>query len=170
MNLRAKFVFSIGLLGLLCLGASNAHADSYTAIFTCTYCSFKPTAPDVSFPSPTTIMETWDGYSMAVPLPSPDLPTDTYIWNVDGGANASYDFDYSLAFVIYDATTGIPSIVYEDPAISPPSLTDQGYLTFLADSPIATPEPSSALLLGIGLLGLLVLAARSKRLATSSSR
>jgi hypothetical protein len=44
-----------------------------------------PTAPDVMFPSPTTITETWNGFTVTIPLsgadathPFPDAPGDMY--------------------------------------------------------------------------------------------
>jgi hypothetical protein len=67
-----KSLRSIPVLLLIgALGAPYAHADEYTATFTCSSAPCDtPTAPDVSFPSPTSINVTWDGVPFALTLDS----------------------------------------------------------------------------------------------------
>ena len=151
----SKLFLAAGFLSLISL-APLAHADTYTATFCSGICTGDPTATDVSFPSPATVQETWDGYTMTIPLAISDLPTDTYIWSVASGDDASYDVDYSLFFNIYDETTAIDSIVYEnEPNLASQYL--QGNLTF-SNPPTATPEPGTGglMLIGVGMLGLVM--------------
>jgi hypothetical protein len=79
------------LLLFTMISAPNAHADSYTVTITCASNGCPPfleppTASDVSFPAPTTIVLTifagggqW--FPADIALPSPDLPTDDYQWS-----------------------------------------------------------------------------------------
>jgi hypothetical protein len=78
------------------IGASNAHADSYTPTFTCNGPAYNPyltcpggppSAPGVTFGSSTTIAVTVGGAVYDVTLASADSPTDAYTWYFySGGA------------------------------------------------------------------------------------
>lgn len=156
-----KYLLLILVMIVGAISAPNAHADTYTATFNLNaYSTTQPTAPDVTFGSPTNVVETWDGYTMTVPLASADSPTDTYLWSDIMGDGADFDFDYTLAFVIYDETTSIASIVYENVNF-PYDDYSTGPLTF-TDSRVATPEPSSGgfVLIGVGMLGLAMMRRR----------
>ena len=141
-----KSLWIILLLMFVTSVAPNAHADSYTPTFTCTGpCVSVPTAPDVSFPSPTTITETWDTYVAAISLPSQDTYSDDYVWtNTSSSLNGQ-------ELIIMDNTNGIEAIGFLSiPTISVP-IEDIGTLSF---APVATPEPSSIALMltGVGLV------------------
>jgi PEP-CTERM motif len=148
-----KSLWIVPVLTLIAaIGAPTAHASMYTPTFTCTgTCVSVPTAPDVSFPSPTSITVTWDSAVFVVSLASPDLPTDTYGWH---GNNINYP-----VIDIADATTGTSAIAI---GTGPAGSADEiGGLSFTA---LSTPEPSSfaLMLAGVGLLFVM-----RKRLATS---
>jgi len=135
------------LVFALCFAAPNANADSYTPIFTTTGCTGTcalPTAPDVTFPSPTTIDVTLLGQTTLFNIPSGDLPGDTYSWVASSP-------DAFLQFITQDLTvTGSKPFLCTGGGIS---LVPCGTLTFAAVS-TATLEPSSLALMlsGVGLV------------------
>ena len=74
------------------LAFATAGSGFFTPTFTCDFvCSGgTPTAPNVMFPSPTTIIETWDGFTATIPLSSPDAPGDVYTFqNFANSASAT---------------------------------------------------------------------------------
>lgn len=132
--------------------ASNARADMYTPVFTCsgTCTVAPPTAPDVSFPSPA-ISETWFVVGVYVPpisliLPAADSPTDTYTWSNTNDILATPPF---VSLTITDMTTGAVTSITETYNVSFARFTDSGNLTFTL-----VPEPGtvSLMLSGIGLV------------------
>ena len=153
---------------LVTVGASSAHAD-YLATFTCTSGTYggpcdvpAPTAPFVTFPSPTLTIS-FDGIiSPGVSLPASDAPTDAYEWDfaveptpdpsefittydiydLNNESNTYYEFDRHLCQYCFDY------------------VNDAGNLTFAY---VPTPEPRSLALMLAGLGFLLVL----KRKATA---
>jgi len=134
---------------LVAIGTPSAHADSYTADFTCTTCEFLPSAPDVTFPpSSPTVVETWDGITLDITLLAGDSPTDSYTWTDSFGLSAAF-VGGEVSFTIDDLTTGDVESVTESYFATP--LIDTGDLSF---APVATPEPSSVvlMLLGLGML------------------
>lgn len=134
---------------LVAICAPNAHAQTYTPDFTCIgTCVSLPTAPNVSFPSPTAINVTWDTISFpTITLLPPDLSGDSYGWFAQTDPSRGLDF-----FTILDITTG------DEQGSSAPALEvvglDHGPLAFSAG---ATPEPGTAVLwlTGIGLVFLM---------------
>lgn len=62
-----------------------------TPTFTCdVFCAGgTPTAPDVAFPAPINIFETWDGVTATIPLASGDSNSDAYIWQNSAGLEPS---------------------------------------------------------------------------------
>jgi hypothetical protein len=62
-----------------------------TPTFTCdvSCAGGTPTAPDVAFPAPTNIFESWDGVTVTIPLASGDLSTDAYSWFNSAGMEPS---------------------------------------------------------------------------------
>jgi hypothetical protein len=124
---------------LVAIGAPNAHADSFTPIFTTDGCSGTcalPTALDVTFPSPTTIDVTYLGASGTSFIAS-GLPGDTYGWTADVERG-------SLDFFITDGGTSTCNG-------GGPGHDSCGILTFAA---VTAAEPSSValMLLGVGLM------------------
>src|SRR6516162_9932045 len=79
------------------------HADSYTPTFDCSRgCNAAPpTAPDVTFPSPT-LMVLFGGVTWDFTLPAVDLPGDTYLWGMFDSCIGDSCVD---TFVIVDVTT-----------------------------------------------------------------
>ncbi len=131
------------------IGAPNAHADTFPATFTCTgTCVSVPTAPDVSFPSPTTLTENWNTFTFAVGLLSGSAPSDAYIWQNQLAPVPTIPGTLSVSFLIFDTTRGSTSGAgfFVASALSPQ--LDSGVLSF------AVPEPSSVALMlaGIGFL------------------
>jgi hypothetical protein len=145
MKMRRSLWIIVGVLFVV-IGATNAHADSFTPTFTgCTgACVILPSAPDVSFPSPTTIQVTWVSNVFIVPLVASDSPTDLYEWR----ATASIG---RLEFDIFDFTnnTVTDQVLFPNPNTL--LYRDTGILTFAA---VSTPESSSVALMlaGIGFL------------------
>ena len=148
------------------IDAPNVRADSYTPTFTCTgTCVSVPTAPAVSFPSTTTIQETWDTLVFTLTLASPDAFSDTYTWeNIYSISTAAVASGIDISII--DKTTGLTSNYSTTYSGSFPlggtPITDSGMLTFSA---VSTPEPgtSSLTLIGTGLLGLMVMRKRIAR-------
>jgi PEP-CTERM motif len=145
------------VLVLLAIAAPIAHADSFEPFFSTTGCvgvCALPTASDVVFPAPTTMDVTFDAASAAVSIPSGDESTDAYVWYASAVGS-------SLNFLLTDTVgPGIPDGCQ--------GYAGCGTLGFAPVTiPTSTPEPGSLVLVGTGLLGLLVLMARSKRTTTS---
>jgi hypothetical protein len=143
------------LVFALYFAAPNAHADTETPTFTCddSSCVSIPTAPNVSFPSPTSITETWNGITFTVPLAAGDVPSDSYRWaNAIFACGACLTTGEALQFRLADTTTGdFPGgeIFNVTGAVT----VDGGNLSF-APVATATPEPSSLAftLSGVGLV------------------
>jgi hypothetical protein len=142
----------IGLLFALSLAGNNAQADTFTPVFNTTGClagpCLLPTAPEVTFPSPTTMTVTLFGLSESVIIPSGFPPGDTYTWIA-----TRLTIKSTPPFLIFeygDLTNGNASRPF-----TCESSTDRscGQLTFVPVA-TATPEPTSLALVlsGIGLL------------------
>lgn len=205
MNLRAKFVISIGLLGLLCLmlpgslRADTVYTYTGNPFTSCTgtICTDDPPAVSVTFDvlagTPLDNLTTYttldpyvtyysfsDGAGLDLPynilggqglfdiIVETDAAGNITKWSMFAlqcapNLTACYDI---LAYIstqndaIHDAVSG-----------SAVGGTGDSYTagTWTKGSTSPTPEPSSNLLLGTGLLGLLALAARSKRHAPPTS-
>jgi len=139
------------LVFALCFAAPNAHADSFTPIFTCTGTCLAPlpTAPDITFPA-SSITVTWDSFVFTLPvsqIPILDDPNDTFSWEGDVGSV----FPGDIVFRINDVTKNLTVAAGFVCGPCTPAFTDMGVLTF---TPVATPEPSSVALLlaGVGLV------------------
>jgi hypothetical protein len=143
------------------IAAPNAHADSYSATFTCTsfyLCDVAPTASNASFPAPTDIAVSLGSYPIPIAfdltLPAADAPTDVYRWSY-GSNHYPIQGVYSGTFEITDLTTNLvdPVYLYEPNPLPYTDNIAQGYLLF---SPVsaAAPEPSTVflMLLGAGML------------------
>jgi hypothetical protein len=148
--MRKSLWFTLGFL-FVAIGAPNAHADSYAATFTCKFtCLSLPTAPDVTFPSPTSITVTWDTLSFPLSLASPDVPSDTYDWTGSVGT----DIPGLATFEIQDLTT-LDATARSYNNITGITFIDGGALQFVAPAtPNPAPEPSTVglMLAGIGFL------------------
>lgn len=139
------------LLLFVMIGAPNARADSYDPVFTssCPQCAgFVPTAPAVSFPSPTEIDLTLDRTSFgAFPIPSPDAPGDTYSWSYQ----ALFSESTSDTITISDLTDGQ---TVTETFLGGPVPGDNGGSLVFSPASSAAPEPTPILLmlLGAGLI------------------
>ena len=129
------------------------HADSYTPTFDCSRgCNAAPpTAPDVTFPSPT-LMVLFGGVTWDFTLPAVDLPGDTYLW---GMFDSCIGDSFVDTFVIVDVTTNETEQSAVDTTTAP---FGAGNLTF--NLVTATPEPSSV---ALTLLGIVVVPLVRKR-------
>jgi len=133
------------LVCALCFAAPNAQGDSFTPVFTTTGCfgtCLLPTAPDVTFPSPTTIDVTFAGLSQVVAIPSGDAPGDTYSWSAYAFPPAQF-----FSFTLLDVTNGVG--FYGCGGSVGDSNNSCGQLTF-APVATATPEPGSVALMRSG--------------------
>jgi hypothetical protein len=166
-----KKALSIPMLLLFALiGVPAAHADSYTATFTCPsgppgqplfYCPFGtvPTSPNVTFPVPTLNVQFGyldaDNVSVNVTLPASDSPTDSYTWFFEEGNTPSGNTD---GIKIVDETTNLTVTALNPPSFDQPYYDGNsgGSLTFSQVS-AAAPEPAPIFLtlLGAGLIFLL---------------
>ena len=143
---------TVGLVFALSFAAHNAHADTFTPVFDTTGClagpCLLPTAPEVTFPSPTTMTVNLFGVSELVIIPSGFLPGDTYTWVAN--RLTIHSTPPFLIFDYGDLTNGNASgpITCQ----STPDLSC-GQFTF---APVATttPEPTSLALVlsGVGLV------------------
>jgi len=141
------------LVFALSFAAPSAHADTFTPVFNTTGCfagpCLLPTAPDVTFPSPTTMTVTLFGLSELVIIPSGFLPGDTYTWV----ANRLIEDPHSPPLLIFDFGD-----VNNGTASGPPTCQSTpdfscGQFTFVPVA-TATPEPTSLALIlsGAGLV------------------
>jgi hypothetical protein len=137
------------------IGVPNAHADAFTATFTCTQvggCTYLPTPTTVTATfapgGPNAIGAfTWYGAAFSFSLPAAWLPTDSFTWQAVSKPG-------SAAFGIIDVTNQTPFREQVISASITNHIADSGNLVITAAQ--ATPEPSSGvlMLLGIGLVGL----------------
>jgi hypothetical protein len=143
---------------LVIIGAPNAHADSYSATFTCSgICTSTPSSTTATFTlsgSNSIGVFTWDTVSYSFGLPINWLPTDSYTWAGFSDTTATSGTTF-LTFRIYDLTISNIFGVQTD-SLCPSQQAcligfDSGVLSF---APVVTPEPSSIALLlaGIGFL------------------
>jgi PEP-CTERM motif len=154
------------VFAVLCLaiGSPNAHADSYTATFTCIGpCVSLPTAPDVTFPPPPSIMETWGVFVGLIPLGPLDVPTDTYIWTNTVTLDPLFPFSEEIDTAIVDTTNGMGSSATGMLSCEIcEHIVNHGSLTFTdITQTVATPEPSS---IGLMLLAIALMFAMRKRI------
>ena len=146
------------------IGAPNARADSFVPTFTCAgTCVSVPTAPDVSFPTPTTIEFTWFTTMFSIALPTGDLPTDMYAWDV-AAINTAPETSFEEIFTIFDDNTNQQGSVSCFGDLAHPSVACEfgGGSGSLSFAPVATPEPSSVALM---LAGIVLLWGMRKRIA-----
>jgi len=141
----------VGLVFALSFAAQNAHGDTFTPVFNTTGClggpCLLPTAPDVTFPSPTTMTVTLFGLSESVIIPSGFPPGDTYTWIA-----TRLTIKSTPPFLIFeygDLTNGNASRPFTCESSADCSC---GQLTFVPVA-TATPEPASLALIlsGVGL-------------------
>ena len=151
--------YALAVLGLVA-SAPVAHADTFAPTFTCTACfnpTTAPTAPDVTFPSPTMLDIDLDGLLFAITLPSGSLPGDKYIWSASTTCSL-ITFLCSVGFFIVDLTQNTqPGDTVDNLPFSTLVIAG-GDLTFT--SVAAAPEPSSLALIPLGLGALLVMRKR----------
>jgi hypothetical protein len=137
---------------VLAVGAPIAHADSFEPFFTtmgCVGVCALPTATDVVFPAPTTMDVTFDGVSAEVSIPSGDESTDDYAWYASVVGS-------SLNFLLIDTVgPGIPDGCQ--------GYTGCGTLSFAPVSTPTSPEPSSGVLMLLGVVLVLRLRRRNSR-------
>ena len=142
--MRKSFWIVLTLL-LLAFLAPNAHADSYTVTFVCTYGScITPTAPPVDSTNDPTLAITYDLLQISVPLPATFDYTASWLWT------AATDFPSASTFGF---NIGNPTTAWF--GVTEPNTTGLSYdqaIGTLTFTPIATPEPSSLALIlaGIG--------------------
>jgi hypothetical protein len=152
--------FWIVLALLIVASAPVAHADTFAPTFTCTPCvnpTTAPTAPDVTFPSPTMLDIDLDGLLFAITLPSGSLPGDKYNWSASTTCSL-ITFLCNVGFFIVDQTQNTqPGDTVDNLPFSTFVLAS-GELTFT--SVAAAPEPSSLALIPLGLGALLVMRKR----------
>jgi hypothetical protein len=149
MQRNSKWIILAVLL--VAIGTPNAQADSYTPTFTCTgTCVSLPTAPGVTFPSPTSMQVSWDGLQFDIPFLSPSAPADSYEWLGTFEVANPCPIEDCTVFVINDETTGQTFFDVASQLFLLPGL-EGGTLSFAR---VATPEPPSPVLVlpGIGLL------------------
>jgi hypothetical protein len=140
------------------IGASNAHADSYTVTFQCTgTCDSIPIATNnpISFPS-STIDVLWEGIGFHLTFSNPgDVASDSYVWYgfLDDYQIIPGTYPVTLIFIIVDSNTGNTARDEVNTAFEGtvrPEVVDTGTV-------VITPEPSSlvSMLAGVGLVFLM---------------
>ncbi|MGB6430588.1 MAG: hypothetical protein WBF06_08375 [Candidatus Acidiferrales bacterium] len=213
MKLRAKLIFSVGLLGLLCvmlpgsLRADTTYTYTGQDYNTCggTYCSGGPYALSITFDTTLTVaqLESQTGDDITADISSFSFTDGSANDIILPGNETSYDFDittnssgdieaYSIVglitplgetgqfyedFASFSTATGQEDFSQNYAEISDveqgitnyglnESYTASGYATLGSwSAPATTGEPSMPLLLGIGLMSLVALAARRKHIA-----
>jgi hypothetical protein len=140
-------------------GAPVAHADSFAPLFSpsgvvdCPTCGIAgtPTAPDVTFPSPT-LSITDQGIGFSVMLPPSSLPGDSYSWSTSiagfFGSEATMTIVDTTRNTSVSDTVGLCFCTFEN---------EFGSLKF---TPVTAPEPSSLALIPLGLGALLIMRKR----------
>jgi hypothetical protein len=144
-------------------GAPIASADAtYQATFTCypEPCASVPTAPEVTFPSPTLDI-TLLGAFFSLSLNSSDLPDDNYVWNLQFKDSTGQGGPAIPEIAISDVTNATAGDVGQTSDLLIGSSTnEEGCLAFTSTCPLPTPPPVSAsepgtanlMLAGIGLV------------------
>lgn len=126
------------LLGAIVAPCARADTVTFTCLDLCLAAA--PTAPDVTFPSPSLVI-TFDSQTLDLTLPSGDIDTDAYTW-----------FTSNNFFFIFDETTpGAPGEVVDNSEF----VEDEGgSVVFTPSATVPTPEPGTVtlMLVGIGLV------------------
>ena len=142
---KAMWMILTLVLGAIAVPCAHADGVSFTCVPTesapCTVAA--PTAPNVTFPTPTTLVITWDGQTFDITLPSGWLDTDTFTW-----------FASNDLFFISDTSLGLTPPAEAAINTNSPDVNDEsGTLTFTQGTP-AMPEPGTValMLVGVGLV------------------
>jgi hypothetical protein len=139
--------------------APRLHADPYTPTFTCVQspCPGRlPTAPGVTFSSPTVVTEMWDGFTIVFDLPPTDAPANVYTWSDCYFTPACPLSGFGITDVTLGVTTFSTSLTCPPSGCSPRDTAANGSLSFV------TPEPGTAVL---WLTGMLLVILMRKRIA-----
>jgi PEP-CTERM motif len=144
-----KLITCISALAFVALAASSAHADDFTAVgYGNTYTWQSPAAPTPSLYTIGNFFNTDADISLNG---APAVP-DTFTWFSASQGGLFAEGDFSLNMYGDQAYSGPESNPVFIPGVYIGSLNNDGLGDFTVTI-TATPEPSSLILLGTGLLG-----------------